>query len=239
MQDLIVKDLDGNLTVSSLVIAELFNRTHSNVLRSIDKVNTQLTDIKDESIIDFVKGKDSEGIRNTRTAFLSERQFLMVMPFLGGEKALAGQIRLVDEFMRLRKELDSKTSQVDVIRKLLLLDAPTEWVKLYPDSFYQAIMAIYGHDFDKTKNKPLYCAQITRRWIYDIILPEELQNEIDVKRKDERKHSWFSNENGRNALLSQISKVEMVARMSSSRIDFESNCARVFLSAPLQLTITI
>ena len=239
MQDLIVKDLDGNLTVSSLVIAELFDRRHDSVLRSIDTVNSQLSEIKGEHIIAFSKGKGIDGISNTRTAFLNERQFLMVMPFIGGKKSLEGQIKLVDEFMRLRKELDSKTSQVDVIRKLLLLDAPTEWVKLYPDSFYQAIMAIYGHDFDKTKNKPLYCAQITRRWIYDIILPEELQNEIDVKRKDERKHSWFSNENGRNALLSQISKVEMVAKMSSSRIDFESNCARVFLSAPLQLTITV
>ena len=239
MQDLIVKDVDGNLTVSSLVVAEVFSRPHDAVLKSIDKINAQLVDISDEVQINFVKSKDAAGIRNTRTAFLNERQFLMVLPFIGGKKSLEGQIRLVDEFMRLRKELDSKTTQLDVIRKLLLLDAPTEWVKLYPDSFYQAIMAIYGHDFDKTKNKPLYCAQITRRWIYDIILPEELQNEIDVKRKDERKHSWFSNENGRNALLSQISKVEMVAKMSSSRIDFESNCARVFLSAPLQLTITV
>jgi phage regulator Rha-like protein len=239
MQDLISKNDSGELTVSSIVVAEVFGRPHDAVLKSIDKINAQLVDITDEVQINFVKSKDVSGIRNTRTAFLNERQFLMVMPFIGGKKSLEGQIKLVDEFIRLRKELDSKISQVDIIRNLLLLDAPTEWVKLYPDSFYQAIMSIYGHTFDKTKNKPFYAAQITRRWIYDIILPDELQNEIDAKRKDERKHTWFNNENGRNALLAQISKVEMVARMSTSRIDFESNCARVFLSAPLQLTITV
>jgi len=239
MQDLIVKDLDGNLTVSSLVIAELFDRRHSSVLRSIDTVNTQLSEIKGENSIVFSKGKGIDGISNTRTAFLNERQFLIVMPFVGGKKSLEGQIRLVDEFKRLQKEAESKVTQLDYIRKLLLLDAPTDWVKLYPDSFYQAIMGLYGHEFDSTKNKPFYAANITRRWIYDIVLPDELQNEIDAKRKDERKHSWFTNDNGRTALLSQISKVEMVAKMSISRVDFECNCAKVFLSPPLQLTICV
>lgn len=128
---------------------------------------------------------------------------------------------------------------IDLIREVLLLDAPSEWVKLYPDSFYQAIMAIYGHDFDSSKNKPMYCAQITRRWVYDIVLPMQLQIEIDCGRGNERKHQWFTKENGRQHLLVQIGKVEMIARLSQSRADFEANCARAFLSAPLQLTVNL
>lgn len=128
---------------------------------------------------------------------------------------------------------------IDLIREVLLLDAPSEWVKLYPDSYYQAIMAIYGHDFDSSKNKPMYCAQITRHWVYDIVLPAQLQIEIDSERGSERKHQWFTKENGRQTLLVQIEKVEMIARMSQSRADFEANCARAFLSAPLQLTVNL
>jgi hypothetical protein len=88
MQDLILRDSKGELVVTSLTIADVFERNHFDVLSSIDKVNKQLIDITNESQITFVKGKDKEGIRNTRTAYLNERQFLMVMPFVGGENPL-------------------------------------------------------------------------------------------------------------------------------------------------------
>jgi phage regulator Rha-like protein len=237
MQDLIVKDLDGNLTVSSLTIAEVFGRRHSRVTKSIDLVNEKLIERGMLPCGLCFKINELANGKKERFFMLNEEQFLTVMPFIGGDKSFDGQIALVKEFKRLQKEAESKMSHLDTIRNLLLLDAPTEWVKLYPDSFYQAIMGLYGHEFDKSKNKPLYCGQVTRRWVYDIVLPEELQNEIDAKRKDERKHQWFQDENGRGALLAQISKVEMLARISTSRIDFESNCAKVFLSPPLQLTI--
>jgi len=140
-------------------------------------------------------------------------------------------------FIECEKQLHSSNRHIDAIRSLLLLDAPATWVKLFNDDFYIAIMQLYGHEFDKTKNKPFYCAAITRRWIYDIVLPPELNFEIDTKRGEERKHTWFTQDNGRQTLLIQISKVEMIARMSESRADFESNCARAFLSSPLQLSI--
>jgi len=141
-----------------------------------------------------------------------------------------------DYFIQCEKIAVGQNAHLESIRQFLLLDAPSEWVKLYPDSYYIALMRLYNQEFDKTKNKPMYCANITRRWVYDIVLPAQLQIEIDSERGLERKHQWFTKENGRNYLLAQISKVEMVAKMSESRVDFESNCARLFLSAPLQLT---
>ena len=68
MQDLIIRDSKGELTVTSLTISEVFARPHDAVLKSIDKVNKQLIDFTGEVQINFVKGKCAEGIANTRTA---------------------------------------------------------------------------------------------------------------------------------------------------------------------------
>jgi phage regulator Rha-like protein len=50
MQNLITQNKDGSLTVSSLVIAELFGRTHGNVLKSIDIVNEKLLENRQVAI---------------------------------------------------------------------------------------------------------------------------------------------------------------------------------------------
>lgn len=238
MKNLIEKDSRGNLTVSSLVVAEVFGRPHSNVLKSLDIVNKQIVDLKDEVAIYFVGGKDIDG-RKTRTAFLTERQFLIAMPFIGGEKSLQGQITLVDEFIRQRSLESNKNRHIDAIRSLLLMDAPTTWVKLFPDTYYTALMELHNQKptIENKSYKPFYCAQITRQWVYNIVLPESLQLEIDTQRGEERKHQWFTKDNGRETLAAQIGKVEMIARMSPTRADFEANCARSFLGAPLQLTV--
>lgn len=140
-------------------------------------------------------------------------------------------------FIECEKQLHSNNRHIDAIRALLLLDAPSSWEKLYPDSFFISIMNLHGHTFDGNKSTPAYCGRIIRNWIYDIVLPEQLNFEIDTKRGLEKKHQWFQNENGRQTLLVQIGKVEMIARMSQSRADFESNCARAFLGSPLQLSV--
>lgn len=236
MKELITQDQQGNLTVTSLVISKLFDRRHSDVLKSIDKVSIQLQQVKAEREIAFSEYKDSSG-KSNRFATLTEDQFLVAMPFIGGEKSFEGQYRLVQEFRKLRDILSNKNRHIDAIRNLLLLDVPSTWEKLYPDDFFVAIMNLHGHKFNGNSSTPLYCANIIRRWVYDIVLPQELNFEIDTKRGLEKKHTWFNKDGGRSTLLAQISKVEMVARMSQSRVDFEHNCATAFLGEPLQLSI--
>lgn len=142
-------------------------------------------------------------------------------------------------FIEQEKIANSKNRHIDAIRSLLLLDAPAIWEKLYPDDFFIAIMNLHGHKFNGNSSTPLYCANIIRRWIYDIVLPPELNFEIDTKRGLEKKHTWFNKDGGRSTLLAQISKVEMVARMSQSRVDFEHKCATAFLGEPLQLSVLL
>jgi phage regulator Rha-like protein len=231
MQDLILRDSKGELVVTSLTIAEVFGRPHDAVLKSIDKVNSQLVDIANEVKITFVKGKDKEGIRNTRTAYLNERQFLMVMPFVGGEKALQGQIKLVDEFMRLR----AATKTLEQQRRELLLDAPDAWIKLFDETFYTAIMLLHNDTFTTNSKTPMYCANITYRHIYSVVLGHELLRELKDRKHSEKLHQWFK-DGGRLELAKQIERVTMIARMCVNRSEFESKCAIMFHGKPLQLT---
>lgn len=235
MENLITQNNDGSLTVTSLVVAKEFGRPHGNVLKSIDLVNSKLTE-RGQVAINSSNYIDSQG-KTQRSFILTEEQFLIVMPFIGGEKSFDGQIRLVQEFIRLREQTINKNRHIDAIRSLLLLDAPSRWEKLYPDSFFIALMNLHGHEFNGNKSTPSYCAAIIRRWIYEIVLPVELLHETNTCRGAAKRHCWFTKDNGRSTLLSQIARVEMVARMSVSRVDFEANCARSFLDAPLQINL--
>jgi len=181
--------------------------------------------------------------RPEKGALLNEQQAMLLITMIRpSEEANVLKVRLIKEFFRLREELQKSNKPniyLEAIRKDLLLDAPQEWVKLYPPEFYDALTALYGHKITDPRYRPSYCGRITRQWIYEIVLPKELLEEIDEKQKEEKKHSWFNNEGGRLRLARQIEAVTMIARISQGRKDFESRCATMFCNAPLQLSIFI
>ncbi len=82
----------------------------------------------------------------------------------------------------------------------------------------------------------MYCANITSRHIYSVILGHELLRELKAKKESEKLHSWFKN-GGRLELTKQIERVAMIAKMSANRSDFEENCAVMFHGKPLQLKV--
>ena len=84
--------------VSSLKIAELFERPHNAVLKAI---RNELTDEISLGEIDQSDYLDSRGKRQP-TYWLDERQALVVMPFLGGVNARIGQRKLVDAYFYYR-----------------------------------------------------------------------------------------------------------------------------------------
>jgi phage regulator Rha-like protein len=101
-------EVHGNkLTTTSLIVASEFNRPHKHVLRSLDSLSSRLN----IGPRDYI---DSRG-KTQRMYVLDERQFLIAMPFIGGEKSLDGQIRLVDEFQRM-KALLSDPGRQDAIQ---------------------------------------------------------------------------------------------------------------------------
>lgn len=97
----------GKPVTDSLAISREFGRTHKNVLQSLDAL------IEDGTIngLEFkpVKYIDAKGERR-RMIELTERGALIAMPFIGGKNSRAGQVRLVDAFLKIR---DDHASQVD------------------------------------------------------------------------------------------------------------------------------
>src|SRR5574343_698424 len=85
---------NGIATTTSLVIAEQFGRKHSHVLRSIEKVIGRY-EIVPTSYLD-------SNNHPHKMYVLPEREALIVMPFIGGQKSIEGQERLVDAFLALR-----------------------------------------------------------------------------------------------------------------------------------------
>lgn len=129
--------VDGDdIWTTSLVIAEQFERPHKNVLQSLDDLVADGT----LSRLDFKPAEYSDEQGKPRRALrLNERGFLIAMPFIGGRKSRAGQVRLVDSFLSLRADLkrNERRRQDDLwqqkriegkVARLALTDAVQEFV---------------------------------------------------------------------------------------------------------------
>lgn len=107
MSNLVVVEL-GDLWTTSDSIASEFGRPHKNVMRDLDRLIARGTiDALSFELISYIDSAN----RSQRAYKLNERAFLTAMPFIGGDKAEAGQKRLVDEFLSMRKELSRQALQ--------------------------------------------------------------------------------------------------------------------------------
>lgn len=96
----------GEPVTDSLIIALEFGRRHDNVLQSIDSL------INDGSIgrLEFKKSYYlNEQGKKQRKIELTERSALIAMPFIGGRKSRLGQVRLVDAFLAMRREVAAQS----------------------------------------------------------------------------------------------------------------------------------
>ncbi|MFM0057078.1 phage antirepressor KilAC domain-containing protein [Paraburkholderia phytofirmans] len=97
-----VREGDGKIVTDAVVISREFERRHDNVmerLRSLISDGTLgLLDFKETSYLD-------QWNRSQPTIELTERGALIAMPFIGGKKSRAGQVRLVDAFTTMRERV--------------------------------------------------------------------------------------------------------------------------------------
>lgn len=92
----------GEAWTTSLAIAEVFDRRHNDVMREVEGLMSDGTiDVRDFSHISYTDSMN----RPQRAYRLNERAALIAMPFVGGAKSRAGQKRLVDAFMEMRRIL--------------------------------------------------------------------------------------------------------------------------------------
>lgn len=102
----LIKVVKGTPVVSTEVIATEFGRRHDNVMQNIRSLiesgHLGALDFKETSYID-------KSNRSKPCFELTERGFLIAMPFIGGEKARDGQVRLVDGFIGYRAKAKQET----------------------------------------------------------------------------------------------------------------------------------
>ncbi|EMQ4858704.1 Rha family transcriptional regulator [Morganella morganii] len=110
----LIKKSHGHPVVTTDVIANEFGRQHKNVLQDVRNLvesgHLGELDFKPSSYI-------SKQSKELPCYELTERGFLIVMPFIGGEKAKDGQVRLVDSFIQFREKA-AKEAQVQVERNV-------------------------------------------------------------------------------------------------------------------------
>lgn len=238
----LVSIIDKEPRVRTFDIYQGFGYSHHRYLKEVINQNKKLFESKGLLISTSTAVENATKGRPDKSFLLNERQFvLLTMLAKNSPETIDLKSRLSDEFFRMREALakvSTPSLYIEQVRKILLLDAPQEWVKLYPNEYYQALMQLYGKQFTSNNHTPPYCGQITKRWIYDVVLPPELNNEVDAQRKEERKHQWFKDK-GRDILLKQILDVTGIARQSRNRKEFEARCASMFNNEPFQLMLMI
>lgn len=92
--------------VSSLKIAELFERRHDSVLRAIRMVKESEEDLR----VDAEMSSDDRG-RDRPVYWLDQEAALVIMPFIGGRKAVEGQRKLVKAYLYYRDHFSNPPRQ--------------------------------------------------------------------------------------------------------------------------------
>jgi len=142
-------------------------------------------------------------------------------------------IKAYDELVNHSYQHDAALER---FRKAMLLEKPSEWQKLYTEDFYKPVMKLFGWKFESNKGGlPAVVGFITREWIYQVVVPKEILEEIDAKCESEKIHQWFNEEGGRQKLLNQITMVAGIAKTCRTYNEFKIKAGCVFNDSPLQL----
>lgn len=115
---------NGVASTTSLIIAEQFGRAHKSVLLSLGKFNSRHGIVPRDYI-------DSRG-KKQKMYELTERQALIAMPFIGGEKSEQGQVALVDAFLELRATVNHlliHLEQLDIAEQFSIAIKKTNKIK--------------------------------------------------------------------------------------------------------------
>lgn len=138
--------------------------------------------------------------------------------------AKLGVIGLVDEatgYQSIRAN--------DALSKLLekyVQEELAQWVKTFPDKFYEQLFRLRELDTGEGTNRPAYFGHLTNNIVYDRIAPklrEELKNTVPKSRSGRAKHHLHRHltpELGHPKLREHIASVVTIMRLSSDWKDF-------------------
>ncbi|ASK18378.1 KilA-N domain-containing protein [Halomonas sp. N3-2A] len=109
-----------------------------------------------------------------------------------------------------------------------VLPAANQWELRFGDDYYLALARITNTRYlGHSRGTPAIYGKLTRRWVYEAVMPADVITEIDSrKRNGDKLHQWLT-EGGSITLADQISKVTLIANTSTSLRDFEARCSQM------------
>lgn len=114
----LIKKSGNQPVVTTNIISTEFGRRHDNVLQSI----RALIESGHLGVLDFKESSYLNKQNKEQPCFeLTERGFLIAMPFIGGEKAKDGQVRLVDSFIQFREKV-AREAKIQLERNIARME---------------------------------------------------------------------------------------------------------------------
>ncbi|KXU38642.1 hypothetical protein AXE65_12725 [Ventosimonas gracilis] len=152
--------------------------------------------------------------------------------------AATGEVALIDEATGYQHHRAPDALQ-ELISKLLRQSCAS-WERRFHPDYYRALYRLFnwryqGHD----QNPPHVIGQITLRWVYCPVLPQDLLGEIRNRKGISQKHHQWLSDRGLAHLESQIHAVTAIARSSVDYPDFKRRCEAAFAGAALQLGLLL
>jgi len=141
-----------------------------------------------------------------------------------GALARVGIDALVDEATGY--QLDRKHDALRLLLTKYIAEGLQKWIHTFPDSFFGELDKLYGNAPTTSRSRPAYYGKFINKYVYDPIehgyVKKELNklNITDEGKRRARFHQWL-NESGRNMLIHQIGRVNMLMEMCSDIEQFK------------------
>ncbi|TKD44228.1 KilA-N domain-containing protein [Azotobacter chroococcum] len=120
---------------------------------------------------------------------------------------------------------------------LLLRPEASGWERRFPPEYYHALAKVTNTHYEgHAGGTPAVFGQITRRLVYQVIMPPTVLLELEGRcGTREKLHQWLT-DGGSKVLDSQIARLTLIANTSTDLPDFEARCMQAF-GLPGQLRI--
>jgi hypothetical protein len=148
--------------------------------------------------------------------------------------AETGEVALIDEATGFQHNREH-----DALQKLLdklLREKSATWERRFHPDYYSAIFRLFGWKYAGHRRNPGHVVgAITLRWVYGVVMPAELMEEVRARKAFSEKHHQWLSDRGLKNLETQVHAVTAIARSSNSYRDFNARCEAAFGGGALQL----
>lgn len=140
---------------------------------------------------------------------------------------MVGLVALIDEATGYQYHRAPDALQ-DLIGKLLRQHV-ADWDQRFEPAYYAALAKVTGTKYvPGTHGRPSIWGAITRKWVYEACLPQEVLEEMRVRQEPgEKMHQWLT-DGGVAMLMKQKDAVMLMAASSANFKDFEARCSITF-----------